>query len=87
VKEHTDVVLIPQPTDDPNDPLNWPLWKKLAAFGGILWFVALDGWVTAGPAPALVILAKEFNKSPNAVNTGFVSWCIFTIGVCVLSPP
>ncbi|CZR69722.1 related to transporter protein HOL1 [Phialocephala subalpina] len=22
------IVLSPQPSDDPNDPLNWPLWKK-----------------------------------------------------------
>ncbi|KAL9614753.1 MAG: hypothetical protein Q9167_000744 [Letrouitia subvulpina] len=22
------VVLVPQPSDDPNDPLNWPLWKR-----------------------------------------------------------
>ncbi|KAL8985464.1 MAG: hypothetical protein Q9205_000849 [Flavoplaca limonia] len=21
-------ILVPQPTDDPNDPLNWPLWKR-----------------------------------------------------------
>lgn len=22
------VVLIPQPSNDPNDPLNWPLWQR-----------------------------------------------------------
>ena len=22
------IVLVPQPSDDPNDPLNWPQWKK-----------------------------------------------------------
>lgn len=22
------IVLVPQPSDDPNDPLNWPTWKK-----------------------------------------------------------
>ncbi|KAJ9630528.1 hypothetical protein H2203_001051 [Taxawa tesnikishii (nom. ined.)] len=22
------VVLVPQPSDDPNDPLNWPLWRR-----------------------------------------------------------
>jgi predicted MFS family arabinose efflux permease len=26
-------VLIPQPSDDPNDPLNWSMAKKLTAFG------------------------------------------------------
>lgn len=24
----SDVVLVPQPSSSPNDPLNWPLWKK-----------------------------------------------------------
>jgi hypothetical protein len=22
------IVLSPQPSEDPNDPLNWPMWKK-----------------------------------------------------------
>lgn len=22
------ILLVPQPSDSPNDPLNWPLWKK-----------------------------------------------------------
>ncbi|KAH8807382.1 serine/threonine kinase 16 [Xylogone sp. PMI_703] len=30
---NANIVLIPQPSDDPNDPLNWPKWKKLTALG------------------------------------------------------
>ena len=26
-----DIVLIPYPTTHPDDPLNWPLWKKVNA--------------------------------------------------------
>jgi hypothetical protein len=22
------IILIPQPSNDPNDPLNWPLWQR-----------------------------------------------------------
>jgi hypothetical protein len=22
------IILVPQPSDDPNDPLNWPLWQR-----------------------------------------------------------
>lgn len=22
------IILVPQPSDDPNDPLNWPLWVR-----------------------------------------------------------
>lgn len=25
---NSDVLLVPQPSNSPNDPLNWPLWKK-----------------------------------------------------------
>ena len=25
---NSDVLLVPQPSRSPNDPLNWPLWKK-----------------------------------------------------------
>ena len=29
LKKDGDTILIPQPTDNPNDPLNWsPLWKN-----------------------------------------------------------
>lgn len=24
----SNIVLIPQPSNDPNDPLNWPLWQR-----------------------------------------------------------
>ncbi|KJZ73476.1 hypothetical protein HIM_07032 [Hirsutella minnesotensis 3608] len=35
------IILTPQPSDDPNDPLNWPLWKRdlitfILCFAGIL---------------------------------------------------
>ena len=26
--KNSHIVLVPQPSDDPNDPLNWPSWKK-----------------------------------------------------------
>lgn len=30
--KNSHIVLVPQPTDDPNDPLNWPKWKKHTVF-------------------------------------------------------
>ena len=26
--KHSHIILVPQPSYDPNDPLNWPVWKK-----------------------------------------------------------
>lgn len=31
-----DIVLVPQPSEDPNDPLNWPSLKKFSVFFIIL---------------------------------------------------
>ena len=29
----TDIILQPRPTTSPNDPLNWPAWRKHFNFG------------------------------------------------------
>ncbi|KAK6387666.1 hypothetical protein LTS17_000935 [Exophiala oligosperma] len=33
------VVLVPQPSDDPNDPLNWPLWMRDCLLVIMMWCV------------------------------------------------
>ncbi|GME23754.1 Major facilitator superfamily [Neofusicoccum parvum] len=52
------IVLVPQPSDDPNDPLNWPLWKKdltyLIVFLGTIIFAAVPAPMLA---PATIILS------------------------------
>ncbi|KAI1475538.1 MFS general substrate transporter [Daldinia eschscholtzii] len=37
------IELSPQPSEDPEDPLNWPLWKKHLNLGALLSMVALVG--------------------------------------------
>ncbi|KAK5731454.1 hypothetical protein LTR17_011342 [Elasticomyces elasticus] len=38
------IVLSPQPSEDPNDPLNWPLWKKET----LIWILCLGAMLHAG---------------------------------------
>lgn len=38
------IVLSPQPSADPNDPLNWPLWKKEVIIG----ILSLGAMLNAG---------------------------------------
>lgn len=39
------IVLIPQPSDDPNDPLNWPRWRKEMFMVAAVWGTAcVGGW-------------------------------------------
>lgn len=56
-------VLIPQPSDDPRDPLNWsPLWKNLTIFCA----TALSFSLNLGPlalAPMFEAYVQEWNRS------------------------
>ncbi|KAL8280315.1 hypothetical protein RQP46_007232 [Phenoliferia psychrophenolica] len=57
------VVLVPQPSDDPRDPLNWPRWKKEACFWSICYTAGLVGAVGPLLAPGYVLLAGEWGVS------------------------
>lgn len=42
------VILVPQPSEDPNDPLNWPKWKR-----GLVFYTILFGLIIHGMVPVL----------------------------------
>ena len=57
------IVLAPQPSEDPNDPLNWPAWRRELSFG----ILCIGGVLTAcviSPMlnTSIVILATYFNE-------------------------
>lgn len=48
-----EIVLIPRPSDSPNDPLNWSWWKKHAVFLALLPGCFLTDWqITYGRCAA-----------------------------------
>ncbi|KAI1420961.1 hypothetical protein F5Y12DRAFT_70060 [Xylaria sp. FL1777] len=58
--KHIMVELSPQPSEDPNDPLNWPLWKKNLNFMALLSMVAVVGAMkTAFISVHSVVAAEE----------------------------
>ncbi|KZS96641.1 MFS general substrate transporter [Sistotremastrum niveocremeum HHB9708] len=57
------IVLVPQPSDDPNDPLNWPQWKKHMVVYGTVICGALGPLVSAD----LVGIAAELDRSISAI--------------------
>jgi hypothetical protein len=61
-------VLIPQPTDDPEDPLNWSRWKKAAILLFIGVSAATSDYSAATGASALIPQAEQWRISPNTVN-------------------
>ncbi|KAF8963907.1 MFS general substrate transporter [Flammula alnicola] len=67
------VVLIPQPSDDPNDPLNWPRWKKEACFWTLAFAATLDGALSPMVGPGYVLLSNQFGVSVDEVASSFGS--------------
>ncbi|KAJ9134097.1 Major facilitator superfamily transporter [Pleurostoma richardsiae] len=74
------IILVPQPSDDPNDPLNWPLWKRdvitlilsiTAIFG-----TALGPILAANTVTLSLYLSRDFTEV--ALLTGY-----FLLGVGV----
>ena len=66
---HTsNIVLSPQPSNNPNDPLNWSMAKKLRVIGISFFGTILYGCVTPSMMnPAFVTIAKDLDASVSAV--------------------
>ncbi|PIL31142.1 MFS general substrate transporter [Ganoderma sinense ZZ0214-1] len=71
--KHSHIVLIPQPSDDPRDPLNWPRWKKEACFWTIVFTTTVSDALWSIARPAYVQLSKEFHVSIDEVASSFSS--------------
>ncbi|KKZ61866.1 hypothetical protein EMCG_03655 [[Emmonsia] crescens] len=74
--KRSDRVLVPQPSNDPNDPLNWsPFWKTTAMF--------LSTAVTFSQAFGPMALAPMFPQLIHDFDTDLAGAVNFT-GVCIL---
>lgn len=62
------IILVPQPSNDPSDPLNWPMSKKLMT----LFIISLASFIGIGQALAnqagFPIQAKLYGKTPLQVS-------------------
>nr|UJH94519.1 Hol1 [Starmerella bombicola] len=74
------VVLNPQPQDDPNDPLNWPIWRRDIALGTVSIYALLAGGMTPLLAPVMGELGKLFDK-PYHTMTYLVGALMVSMGV------
>src|SRR5208282_2509413 len=72
-KPNSDLILIPQPSNDINDPLNWPTWKKACAVVSVFFFSAFTNWAIVGGGNIIVLLMKEFHKDLTDTSAGTVS--------------
>ncbi|EEA18973.1 hypothetical protein TMatcc_010485 [Talaromyces marneffei ATCC 18224] len=79
--------LYPVPTDDPNDPLQWPEWKKTSILIICAIYSFLGNSALTGPAVYIPIYAAEFGISPTKAS-GLVSYpnLAFGFGSLILVP-
>ena len=75
-------MLVPQVSDDVNDPLRWPQWKKLVAFVNVCVFTALTNASSGGLTPALYIISLEFDEDVITV-ARLIPWAILVLGLGV----
>ena len=69
-EKHGEIVLIPQPTDSPNDPLNWSLWRKTWHSILVCYVVALTAATSNVAGTASYGANVEFGISYDVFNTG-----------------
>lgn len=78
----TEIVLVPHPSDDVNDPLRLPQWRKWAAFLNICLLTFMTCFWLGGLAPAFYPLSIEFNVN-TADASGLLVWPVLSAGLSV----
>ena len=63
--------LIPNPTSDPLDPLNWSKGQKYICISIVCFFYFLFTYQTTAPIPSFVLLQEQFNATYTEVNWTF----------------
>ncbi|KXX74924.1 Protein HOL1 [Madurella mycetomatis] len=58
--ETGEIILIPTPSSDPNDPLNWPQWYKYYMATVICVAMMMCNFLAAGPSIAIITITMEF---------------------------
>ncbi|KAF1996209.1 MFS general substrate transporter [Amniculicola lignicola CBS 123094] len=77
-----DIILIPQPSEDPNDPLNWSQTKKwtitlIIAFGSVIYAAVLAPLLS----PALVLIAIDYKVTVGDITV--ISGYMLLVTACI----
>ncbi|KAF3768981.1 MFS general substrate transporter [Cryphonectria parasitica EP155] len=62
-KNSKGIILRPQPSNDPNEPLNWSQWDKYTTYLVICWFTFLAFMNSSAFTVAVQAIIKQFKKS------------------------
>lgn len=66
-----DIVLQPQPSDDPNDPLNWPKWRKYWNYGLVCLYVLMIAELIDAATPTWGPMNTELGFSYEVLNDSY----------------
>ncbi|EXM09660.1 serine/threonine kinase 16 [Fusarium oxysporum II5] len=81
------IILQPRPTEDPNDPLNWPNWRKYINFGLVSFYVLMVSEFINSAGPTWGPMQKELGFSDEALTASYAIGCAcLAIGAVMLVP-
>lgn len=86
-EEGDDIVLVPQPTDDPEDPLNWSKWRKRKLAICLMIAVFAADILTTALSAVLLDIEADTGISLSALNTGVGIQYLFFGWSCLLWQP
>jgi hypothetical protein len=79
-------VLVPQPSDDPHDPLNWsPKWKGMCIIASTM-VSFTQGFGPLALAPMIPYYIEDFDSDLEAVRTQITLAELSHTPVCLLTP-
>lgn len=70
-----EIILQPRPTADPNDPLNWPTWRKHLNFGLAVFFALMVAAQISATTPTWGQMGAELNFSDAVLNDTYAIGC------------
>ncbi|KAH7323818.1 serine/threonine kinase 16 [Rhexocercosporidium sp. MPI-PUGE-AT-0058] len=88
--EDVTIILQPQPSEDPNDPLNWSNFRKTVNFSLVLFYTLLGFAVITVQTPLWAPINEELGFSYTALNNGYATnvaalavGCVFFVPVAL----
>ena len=67
---HKEIVLVPQPTNDPNDPLKWSKNRKMISMATAMAWCFFIGALISGLSPAYILIEEDTGISVADLSTG-----------------
>ena len=82
-----DVELVTFPLGDPEDPRNWPLWRKWSIVLAIMVIDLSVSWIASGFSPASMKFSKDLGVSEEVATLGLSLTVLgFALGPMTLAP-